>query len=426
MTQTQERRSNGNGTRHPRRVAERIPPHSIEIEECLLGAMLLTREARDLGFMLAASDFYKPVHAQIFSALEALHARGGAIDHATVADELAKNGVAFGRRDLSRLSAATPMSAHARHYVEEIAVRSACRKALFYVDEVSEAAYAADIARLDELLADPMSIVLGTLADLVPADPPIDVNSMSAEISHDWLVTQLLERGDRLIISGGEGGGKTTFFRQIDVQLAAGIHPFTLFPIDPLRVMHFDFQDSPRQSSREFALLRDRLSKPLPDGQLLVHHRRKGMNFLSAADFRWLYDSVGKAGAQVVSFGPLYKTFRAPAGMKKHDEEVAEMVADRLDALCTELGVALLIEAHSPHGFANDRAGFRPYGASLWQRWPEFGFGMKPMKVRENEDAPRGVHLRRFRLDRDRDRLWPTRLFYGSVWPWEAPGEDVL
>ena len=55
----------------PRRVgAGRIPPHNLEAEESLLGAMMLTREALTAAVeaKLEARDFYKPAHGVIFDA----------------------------------------------------------------------------------------------------------------------------------------------------------------------------------------------------------------------------------------------------------------------------------------------------------------------------------------------------------------------
>jgi hypothetical protein len=49
----------------------RIPPHSFEAEESLLGAMLLSRDAIAVAVEeVSADDFYKPSHAHVFSAVK--------------------------------------------------------------------------------------------------------------------------------------------------------------------------------------------------------------------------------------------------------------------------------------------------------------------------------------------------------------------
>ena len=72
----------------------RVPPHDVEAEESLLGAMLLSNDAASVGIeKCSAADFYKPAHGHIFGAIQALMERGEAIDAVTVTDELKRSGV---------------------------------------------------------------------------------------------------------------------------------------------------------------------------------------------------------------------------------------------------------------------------------------------------------------------------------------------
>lgn len=422
-------KTNGNGV-----APGRIPPWSNDMEESLLGAMLLNRDARALGIdLLTSAAFYKPAHGWIFDAMLTLHHQGGKVDPVTVAEVLRREGrtqTVCTKNGLLRLLADTPASANASHYAGVLAEMAACRNAIALADAVRDAGYRMEIEQLDELLAGGMDRVLATLGSRQgPPRPPVDLLDMlgSDERPPDFIVPGLLERGDRGIISGGEGGGKTTLFRQFGVQIAAGIHPFRLDEMPPRRVVHFDFQERQPQSEREYVKLRQRVDQRVGRGFLTVHHRRHGMNILNGGDRRWLRDGIGDAAAEVVVIGPIYRMFKAPKGASKHDEEVAEEVQLALDEISEELGgLVYLLEAHSPHGSMNDRAGWRPIGASAWIRWPEFGFGLRPLKVREGEVRSRGVGLVRFRQDRDRHRTWPGTLLYGNVWPWEADPAEIF
>lgn len=70
----------------------RIPPHSIEAEEAVLGAMLLDATALERGLHLVdAEDFYRPAHRVIWRAIGALHAKGEPVDPITVKAELARS-----------------------------------------------------------------------------------------------------------------------------------------------------------------------------------------------------------------------------------------------------------------------------------------------------------------------------------------------
>ena len=72
----------------------RVPPHDLQAEESLLGAMMLEAEAiATAAGVLRADDFYKPAHSHIFDAIHALYASGQPVDPVTVADELRRNGL---------------------------------------------------------------------------------------------------------------------------------------------------------------------------------------------------------------------------------------------------------------------------------------------------------------------------------------------
>jgi len=75
------------------RRSDRIPPHNLEAEQAVLGAMLLSAEAVEgaLG-MLGDTDFYRPAHGRIFTAMNDLYARSVPVDHLSVADRLESRG----------------------------------------------------------------------------------------------------------------------------------------------------------------------------------------------------------------------------------------------------------------------------------------------------------------------------------------------
>ncbi|MDQ4089370.1 MAG: replicative DNA helicase, partial [Actinomycetota bacterium] len=78
--------------------ATRVPPHNIQAEESLLGAMLLSRDAivAAVEVQLSADDFYKPAHGHIFDAITSLSAQGDPADPVTVAETLSRAGVLEG------------------------------------------------------------------------------------------------------------------------------------------------------------------------------------------------------------------------------------------------------------------------------------------------------------------------------------------
>ena len=94
------------------RPAGRVPPHNLEAEESLLGAMLLSRDAISAATEahVDASDFYKPAHGHVYEAILSLYGQGEPVDLVTVADELANADLLEalgGRQTLLRLQAGT-------------------------------------------------------------------------------------------------------------------------------------------------------------------------------------------------------------------------------------------------------------------------------------------------------------------------------
>ena len=68
---------------------DRVPPHDLQAEESLLGAMLLSRDAIAAAVECCkAADFYRPSHGHVFEAICSLYAQGEPADPVTVADEL--------------------------------------------------------------------------------------------------------------------------------------------------------------------------------------------------------------------------------------------------------------------------------------------------------------------------------------------------
>jgi replicative DNA helicase len=107
----------------------RVPPHSVEAEESVLGAMLLSEASiSDVLERVRPDDFYKPAHRKIFDAVVSLFGRGEAIDTVTVAEELRRTGrleEVGGKPHLFHLVNSVPAASNAFYYariVEETAL----------------------------------------------------------------------------------------------------------------------------------------------------------------------------------------------------------------------------------------------------------------------------------------------------------------
>jgi replicative DNA helicase len=123
----------------------RVPPSVIEVEESLIGAMLLSQEAVSVAYETVQSeDFYRPLHGQIFSAIIALANAGEPVDYVTVQAKLQERGaVAVELAVLSSLQMNTPSAANAQHYAELVREKAQQRRLIAVAGEIVDDAYIA-------------------------------------------------------------------------------------------------------------------------------------------------------------------------------------------------------------------------------------------------------------------------------------------
>ncbi len=129
--------ANGNGLR--------VPPHNLQAEESLLGAMLLRAQAiADAVQTIHAEDFYRPAHRHIYEAICTLYAAGEPVDPVTVADELRQASlleVIGGPATLISIQSRTPAVSNASHYAKIVEESSTLRKLIAIAGEIAELGY---------------------------------------------------------------------------------------------------------------------------------------------------------------------------------------------------------------------------------------------------------------------------------------------
>lgn len=420
-----------------------VAPYSIDAEEAVLGALMLNRDQVPIVIdIVTGPDFFQKSHEIVFEAIIEQWANNQPTDVVTLMEVLRRDGTldsVGGKKKLLQLQASSPVSGHARSYAQAVAENGTLRRAIEYGERLTEAGYDADRGRVDELLDHASDHVLGSLAANADLRPPVDFMELTrVEREVQYIQPARIIRGDRIIITGGEGGGKSTFMRQSAVQIACGYKLFDMDEVPRMRVAYFDLQERQLQAEREFMRTRriaeghNRLPEP---GGLQVVFRRQGFDILNRGDRRWFERHLTNMRPDIVFIGPLYKTFAGD----KTDESIADQVSIIFDAIVERFDIAIVFEAHSPHGLANDRAGWRPYGASLWLRWPDMGIGLaprkppKPTKENPGPDPPKwwkpGRKIVSWRDPRDRGlRVWPDNLIYGAddYWPWVPFDGEVM
>ena len=128
-----------------RGAAGRVPPHDLQAEESLLGAMMLSAGAiADAAGAVGSSDFYKPAHGHVYDAIHTLYATGQPADAVTVADELRRAGLLEaigGPSVLAQILSATPATTNAARYARIVEEYALLRRLIGVAGEIAELGY---------------------------------------------------------------------------------------------------------------------------------------------------------------------------------------------------------------------------------------------------------------------------------------------
>lgn len=398
------------------------PPHDPDAERAVLGALLTGNRTAltQVTETITGADHYTPRHELIHDTIEHLWSRAQPIDIVTVGDQLHRTHTlerAGGRAYLHDLHDLAPIPETAGYHARIVAEHASRRRLLELGNQLRTTALTPGHLDLHAVIEDTAT----DLEHLPPRIPGVDgenppgqtIDAFLAVDDDDtpaWIIDGVLERMDRLIVTAGEGVGKSTFLRQIAVQTAAGIHPFNDLAIPPLRVVILDLENSPRQIRRKIRPLVIRAGVHLDPTQLIIESRPEGIDLTRGEDRAFLDALLTAHKPDLLVIGPLYKL----TGGNPNDEVDVKPAALYLDALRAKHDVALLLEAHSKKGEGSGNSRNRPkepFGWSGWMRWPEFG-----LHLHRDGDTFDLTHWRGMRDERD----FPEHLNAGTAWPFTA------
>ncbi len=226
----------------------RVPPHSLEAEQSLLGGLMLDVAAWDkVADVLTAEDFYRRDHQLIYAAIAALTEERSPCDAVTLSEYLDNRGElskAGGLEYLAMLANETPSAANVRAYAEILRERSMLRQLISAGNEIAGGAFNTEGRSAAELLDDAERAVFqiaeqGQRAGtgLVPLKSllPGVIDEIDQRHRNDGTPTGLqtgfkdfdglttgLQPSDLVIIAGRPSMGKTTFAVNIAENAAIG------------------------------------------------------------------------------------------------------------------------------------------------------------------------------------------------------------
>ena len=245
----------------PQLDALKLPPHSLEAEQSVLGGLLLDNDSADkVGDVLADADFYSEAHRLIYQHVLRLIADGKPADVVTVSESLASTqkldyigGLAY----LGALVANVPTAANIRHYAQIVRDRSILRQLAATAGDIADAAYnplgrsakevldqaeakvlhiaeqgergAQQVVTIGTLLAG----VVDRIETLYNRDDPSDVTGVPTGFTDLDRMTSGMQPGDLVVVAGRPSMGKTALALNIGehVALAAGL-PVVVFSME--------------------------------------------------------------------------------------------------------------------------------------------------------------------------------------------------
>lgn len=142
----------------------KLPPHSLEAEQSVLGGLMIdARMIDDVADLIAPEDFYRPSHQRIFQTLTALQAEGTGIDVVTLAERLASRGEldeVGGSVYLAEIAASTPSTANIVAYANAVRVKAQERALVAAGNLVADLGFDTTGMTIDEKIAGAQQAVM--------------------------------------------------------------------------------------------------------------------------------------------------------------------------------------------------------------------------------------------------------------------------
>ena len=239
----------------------RVPPHSIEAEQSVLGGLLLDNESLDrITDLLTEVDFYRSEHKLIYQQITRLLERGRPADVITVSEAIEQSGLTDetgGLAYLGELAANTPSAANIRRYAEIVRERAVLRHLVVAGDEIAtdalnplgrDAKELLDTAEQKVFAIAEMGAraqqgfvhinplltqVVERIQELHDRDNPSEITGVPTGFTDLDRMTSGLQPGDLIIVAGRPSMGKTAFALNIAEYVAVDVGlPVAVFSME--------------------------------------------------------------------------------------------------------------------------------------------------------------------------------------------------
>ncbi len=239
--------------------ALRVPPHSLQAEQSLLGGLMLDNQTWDsVADKVNDGDFYRREHRLIFAAIRDLAARDQPFDVVTLAEWLERTGQledAGGLPYLGVIATGTPSAANVKAYAKIVRERSVLRQLISVGTGISDIAFNTEGREVAELLDEaerrvfeiaeqeqrggggfqPLRSLLGKAVERIEIlfqrnEPITGLPTGFADFDE---MTSGLQPSDLIIVAGRPSMGKTSFAMNLAENVALAVkRPVAIFSME--------------------------------------------------------------------------------------------------------------------------------------------------------------------------------------------------
>lgn len=230
---------------------DKLPPHSIEAEQCLIASMMLDKEAiEQASAIISGEAFFQTDHQILFDLLVKMYGVGKPIDAVIIREELLKLDLLEeigGNGYLARLLDTVPSSAHAAHYASIVREKHLLRQLIDASNQVLRDAYApqdkADTvldrsqarfmgidASVSEMTVKSLGETLADVYDEFGSERPQGLRTCLTDL--DAQLAGGLHKGEMIIVAGRPSMGKSAIALDFLVNVAIGGDKTALFSLE--------------------------------------------------------------------------------------------------------------------------------------------------------------------------------------------------
>lgn len=357
----------------------KLPPHSIEAEQSVIGGLLLENDAWErIAGSIGTDDFYRDDHRLIYRQIVEMIEQGKPADIVTVSEALAGRSAlerTGGLPYLAALAQNTPSTANIHRYAEIVREHGILRKLIHATSDIAKDAYSPMGRHAKEILDEAearifeiaeagsgatqgflkLSPLLGEVVEridmLFHRDNPDDVTGISTGFAELDKMTAGLQPGDLIVVAARPSMGKTAFALNIGEHVAISLGlPVAVFSMEMSgvqlatrligstgRLSHDKLRTGRFNSDDDWNRLTNALGK-LNDAPLFIDEGA-GLTALQVrAQARRLSRQNGKLGLIIIDYIQL---MTSSARSENRNAEISE-ISRSLKALAKELGVPII------------------------------------------------------------------------------------